>query len=496
LKLLVCYFDIINLKQWRKNYNFGIGAISAYLKKNGFDVQLYYISEIPQFEFLKKIFSEYMPDLIGFSFTSAQAQYVKQLAKMFKQISDIPIIAGGIHTIICPDEIINIPEIDMVCVCEGELALAELLTKIAQSSNYFEIDGIWYKSNGKIIKTKNRKYIEDLDIIPFGDRDLFNYSEMYEPKIEKRAPYICSRGCPYDCSYCANKVVRENLRLPSKIRFHSVDYVIEELKYLVKKYEIQYFRFDDDILPINMQWYENFIKKYKERINLPFSCNMRFNLINEEVLKLLVFGGCDQIQIGIESGNEEYRKQFLHRNMSQDMIIKNMKLINKYNLKMYAFNLLGGPEEKPMQILDTIKLNALGNVNMVQLSIMNVYPGTYIYDYCKKNNLLYDDYDKIPSYFDDKPVIKNPYLPFELLIFYKNNFFKLMRFYKKVFRLPQPFMKITCSFFDFMFTRQWIIKIFPIFQQAMYFYRNIRNILLFKPLVKKNAEIIEGVGKN
>jgi len=497
MKILIIYFDIIELKHWKKNFHYGIGALSAYLKSKGHLVYLYYLDRYPEENEIKSVILKINPDLIGFSVTSAQFQYVESIANIIKKYFNIPIICGGIHAILCPEQIINIPAIDIVCTCEGEKPLSNLLECLEQKRDYLNIKGLWFKKENQIIKNDSFNYIENLDEIPFSDRDLFNFNELYETKYEHRAAYIASRGCPYKCSYCANKALQERMKIKKgKIRFHSVDYVIEELKFIKSKYDINSFKFDDDILPLYFEWFEDFIKKYISHIKFPFICNLRFNLVNENVLKLLKEAGCYQIQLGLESGNEYYRKNFLHRDMSQSMIINKMKMINEFGFKIYTYNILGGPEERPEQILDTIKLNASGNTHMVQLSLMNPYPGTYIYEYCKKHNLLVDDFYKRQSYFEDVQIIKNKYLPFNLLIFYKNNFFKLMRFYRNLYHLPKFLSKIAIFISDKIFSNVIIVKIFPILQLLIFYYRNVRNILLGKPLISKEANSIEGIGKN
>jgi radical SAM superfamily enzyme YgiQ (UPF0313 family) len=495
---LIIYPDIIELKQWKKTFHYGLGSLSAYLKSKGVEVELIYLSHFPEEKELEKKINKFQPDLIGFSSTSAQFQYIEPLANIVKpNFPEIPIICGGIHAILCPEQFLKIKNIDIICIGEGELTTNALLNKIKNNEDYSTLSGIWVKKNEHIFKNPQREIVRDLDIIPFCDRDLFDFAEMHEPKNYHIASYLASRGCPYNCSYCANKKLREQMGLkPSDMRIHSVDYVINELCYIRDNFNIKYFRFEDDILPLNMKWFTDFSNKYKEKVRLPFSCNLRFNLVNDEVLILLKNAGCDQIQIGLENGSDEYRRKYLNRFMSQDMIIGKMHLIEKMGFKIYTFNMLGGPNEKPQHLLETIKLNAVGNSHMVQLSLVNPYPGTQLYDFCKKYKLIEKDAFKRQSYFEDKPTIKNPYLPFDQLLFYKNNFFKLMKFYSVLYQRNNWFSKKIMKLADLLFAQHFIVKIFPALQNTIFIYRNLRNLLKGKPLVKKIPRSYEGVGVN
>jgi len=319
---------------------------------------------------------------------------------------------------------------------------------------------------------------------------MFDYNNIAEVKKEKIAGYLASRGCPYNCSYCSNKIIRKRMNISKySDRFFSVEYVINELKEIKEKYGIKIFRFDDDILPINIEWFRKFITRYKQEINIPFYCNLRFNLITEEVLSLLKNAGCYQVLVGLESGNEKYRKEMMNRNISQKMILDKMKLINSYGLKLYTFNIIGGPEEKPEFILDTIKTNAIGNTYMVQIGIMNPYPGTDIYEYCKEHHLFSEEMETIQA-------IKNKYLSENMLLFYKNNFFKLMRFYKKIYLFPIFPRKILLLLFDYIFSHKIILHLFPAMQLIASSYRKLRNLIKYRGQQIELKESIDGVGVN
>ncbi|MBP7654317.1 B12-binding domain-containing radical SAM protein [Candidatus Dependentiae bacterium] len=491
--ILFVYFDIIHLDQWKNNIHFGIAGLSSYLKHHKFSVKLIYLRNKNDIQKLPSLTNELKPRFIGFSFTSPQFKYVAAAAELLKKNFDTPIICGGIHSTIAPEEVFGIPEVDMICVGEGELPLKQLLSE--KNGNTNNIAGILNRDfdfNNGIIETNS---LESLDDIPGYDWELFDYGNIYEPREKKTANFLASRGCPYNCSYCANKILRE-IKKTSKIRYFSVSRTISELEKLIKNYQIEYFRFTDDILTLDMNWYREFISEYKKYINKPFDFNIRINLITEETIELLKSAGANQLLIGIESGSENYRQNILKRDMSQKLMIEKLSLVRKYKIDIYAFNMIGGPEETPYDIIKTIKINAQAEVKMIQLSIITPYPGSDLFAYCKANKLIKNiDSD---SYFEDCQTIINNALPEKLLIFYKNNFFKIMRFYNKLYKFPCYMRHPMIYIADHILASANICEVFPVLQKIIKFYRKIKKKIMRHKIsdTDNTLEITEGVGKN
>ena len=125
---------------------------------------------------LEEIRSE-KPDLVGLSVLSFNYNEAIIIARFIKEHFSIKIIFGGVHVILSPDEVINKPEVDIICtIGEGEGVLKELLDN---KLNCADIAGIWYKKDGKLIKNKSRKLIQNLDLYSFPDFDDFNMEKYF-----------------------------------------------------------------------------------------------------------------------------------------------------------------------------------------------------------------------------------------------------------------------------------------------------------------------------
>ncbi|MBT9131132.1 MAG: Hopanoid C-3 methylase [candidate division WS2 bacterium] len=213
MKVSLIYFDFpadpkAILEGWGF-YSEGVASISTVLKKGGHKVSLLHlIKEIPKEKFLENMEKE-NPNLIGFSFTTDSFHRLPKYLKWIKENKfNIPIICGSYHSTLAPEEVINIKEVDMVCIGEGEYPMLELCDKIEKKENYEYIESLWIKTKNGIIKNRVSPLVENLDTLPFPDFALFDLHNLIASKINT-ATITISRGCPYNCSYCANHAIRK-----------------------------------------------------------------------------------------------------------------------------------------------------------------------------------------------------------------------------------------------------------------------------------------------
>ena len=411
-----------NISKFSSSYHYGIGYLSAVLKKHGHETSLLHIkSKDITKDILFERITGFNPGLIAFSTTSLQYQYVKYFSEMIKKAyCNIPIICGGIHTTLCAAEIMSNQFIDYVCIGEGEYALLELCKCLEEKLDTTKIKNIHSKINGNIYKNPVRPLISDLDELPFPDRDFDDTIA-----IDYIAHLLAGRGCPFDCSYCCNRNLRQLYdKKGSFVRYRSVDNVLDEIETLVKRYNVKRLNFHDDTFTISKKWTRSFCEKYPLRFDLPYECNARVETVDREMLMLLKASGCDLIRIGTESGNEIMRQTILNRKMSNEAIKNICNISNEIGLNTYSFNMIGLPYETEEMINDTIELNKEINPTYGVVSIFYPYPNTNAYEYCKKENLL-TQLDK-ESHFDEGEVILNPNLSEEKLNSYYrqfNNFF-------------------------------------------------------------------------
>lgn len=430
----------------------GLGLLSAVLKSEGFHTSLIHItSPVYTEENFATALRKHNSQLIAFSSTTNGHPVVKRLAAFLERNGcHIPTIYGGIHPTLAPEESIQTPGINMICVGEGERCLVDVCKALEQRKDLFHIPNLWLKNEKKIISNQLRPLIADLDQLPFADRDLFDYPNLYNER-RGMATFMASRGCPYSCHYCANKALRSLYHPNGRyVRFRSVENLIEEIKWTVQKYP--FFRrvhFDDDILFMKRQWVQEFVNSYPREVGLPFCCNIHPTLCSDETIRMLAEAGCDEVRIGLESGNATIRELVLNRHMSNDLIIKAFHMAKAQGIKAKSFNMIGIPHENPASILDTIKLNARAGVDEIQHTIFHPYPGTRLFEICQEENIFSNR--SVSSYYIGS-ILDLPELPTQHLTMFHRYFHTLVKVYASIYRLPELFSKILIRLLDLILT--------------------------------------------
>ena len=191
--------------------------------------------------------------------------------------------------------------IDAICIGEGEYPMLELANAMEEGKDFTRIENLAFKQNGTIIKNSIRPFIDKngLNDLPFPDRELVR---GFDSVWRTRTGFVAAgRGCPYDCSYCFNHISR-TVQKGRWTRHRSVDNVLAEIRWLKEQFKVVYIAFQDDTFILNRRWLQEFLPRYKDEIGLPFICNVRSDLTNEEDVQLLAEAGCIRAAMGIESG--------------------------------------------------------------------------------------------------------------------------------------------------------------------------------------------------
>lgn len=442
MKVTFIYPDLIysHIPKWSGTYYVGVGSLASVLKKAGHEVSLLHITTaIKEREFEHRLETS-DPDLIAFSCTTHMYPFVQQYASRTKKcFPQVLTVCGGVHPTLNPQQVISDPNIDIVCMGEGEDVLTELCNCLQRSKDFTKVRNLWIKKEGETYRNPLRPLIENLDSVPFPDREIFDHPNLAQSQ-DGVGIFMASRGCPYNCSYCCNHALRQiytNENLNKFVRFRSVDNVLQEIKQVLAVHPyIKIIHFDDDILPLRKEWFEEFAVKYRGDIALPLNCNLRANLVDEQTVQLLKHAGCRQVALGVESGSDYIRNEVLNRNLSKSQLIRSFSLCRSAGMKVYSFNMVGLPFEKPQHILETIKLNGQLKPDQIQVSIFYPYPHTSLYNICKEKGFLTEK--TLPSYFQDDTILEQPTLSKEEMVFFKNYFSLLVRLYKFVQRFCSP----------------------------------------------------------
>lgn len=332
------------------------------------------------------------PDLIGISCTEDMVHLGVDLLKRIRH-HKILTIMGGVFPTFAPDLAIQFPEVDIVCKGEGEDALRILCERLTRGQGYDDIQNLWIKKPDGSIK-KNQIGTVDMDANPLIDMSIFEEARFYRPmggKVYRMFPVETFRGCPYTCTYCNSPWQSDMYQKEAGqkyLRRKSFENMRRELLYYkdVMKAEYLYF-WADTFFSWNSKEFDEFAEIYQD-IKLPFWCQTRAETITFEKFKKLKDIGVARISFGLEHGNEEFRKRMLQRRVSNDLMIKNFKILNDLGIPYSVNNIMGFPTETYELAFDTIALN-----RQIDATDRNAYPftpfhGTPLRKVCEDQGLL------------------------------------------------------------------------------------------------------------
>jgi len=396
----------------------GLAYISSYLESKGIDSKIIDMNAEQgdaetQVEKIKE-----KPDIIGITSMTSTIMNAYEIARLLKlKFPDTKIVFGGVHPTVLPEDVLSYNFIDYVIRGEGEYSFY----KLVKGDDIKTIHGLSYRENGNIIHNPLGELINDLDSLPIPAYNKLPVKK-YIPTLGsyKRLPaisMIASRGCPGKCTYCFGSY------LGSRVRMHSVNYLIEEIKMLQKNYGIKEIMFYDDTFTTYRHKVKEFCKKIiDEKIDISWVCFSRVDTIDEETLILMKKAGCHQIMYGIESGSEEILKN-INKKIDRQKAIEAVKITKKIGIECRTTFMLGNPGETEETILKTVKFAIELDPDIALFNITTPYPGTQMFKWAKENGYLKsEDWSKydLSNMLMELPTISSE---------------KIYEYYKKVFKL-------------------------------------------------------------
>lgn len=405
--------------QWSNTGNIIYPVILAYaatlLKKN--DYQVFWDDAIAEKISYQKWLSRLIknnPNLVVIETKTPVIKKHWQIINDVKQkLPNTKVALIGDHVTALPKESIDNCQVDYVLTGgDYDFMILDLVDQLSKN-----------KKPEKIINTPPT---HRLDTLPIIDRDLTKwrlYSQNNTNYKYKPGAYIMSgRDCWWGrCTFCSWTTL-----FPGKnYRRFSVSHTIKEIKNLTENYGVKEVFDDAGTLPVG-DWLQKLCQKLIDtglNRKVKISCNMRFGALSEKDYKLMAQAGFRFILYGLESANPETIKK-INKNINLKNIPKELKIAKKYGLEPHITIMIGYPWETKKDAQNTLnfakKLFRQGIVDSMQATIVIPYPGTPLFDYCQKNDLLStSDWEN----FDMRqPVIKSSISPDEQKIIVQSLF--------------------------------------------------------------------------
>lgn len=386
----------------------GLGYLASALRKAGFSVSILDpVKENLDYDSFAEFLKKNTPRILGIQCFSFDVPSVNRMLLVAKQVApQIITIIGGPHPSAVSRGVFDeFDNLDFALSGEGEIAFPLFVKSIFKNRNSLSsIPGLIFKGENGVM-ANSRELIQDIDSLDIPAWDMID-PRQYRNSVQGGfyqdlpvAPIITSRGCPYGCTFCANRIL-----MGRGLRVRSVGKVIDEIEHLVKKYDVKEIHILDDNFAISRECVLDFcreIKKRKIKINFAFPNGIRLDRLDEEMLLNMKEIGVYSITVGIESGSQKILDD-IKKELTLDLIRQKVALIKKCGFIINAFFIIGYPTEKKEDIIKTIKFAKELPIDIAHFSCFLPLPGTEItqelLDSGKLKNINYADlfYSKAP----------------------------------------------------------------------------------------------------
>ncbi len=371
----------------------GIGYLTSILRAHGFVAEMCDFFDSPDEE-IENVIRTIDPDVAGISCFTEHRGAALKLARLIKRIKpSIHVIFGGSHaSFFARGMLEKYPEIDSVVINEGEMVLLDWIRRLDKGNVGDDFPpGMAVRSETGVTLTSPRTYIEDLDILPFPARDLFNVApyKAYPHKytVGRQATMMATRGCPYHCQFCSTTQFWGR-----KYRTRSVENVIREIEYLVIEKKMEYIYFFDDAMTARKGWILDLCKEIKYRkLQFDWGAITRVNYVDPDICSAMRRAGCRAVTFGVESFSDKILTS-IHKNVTGAQAVAALKMASHAGLKTNCLLMVGNPGETQQTINETISGIKACRPDGMDVGLLTVFPKTELYRIACTGGLMNDAY--------------------------------------------------------------------------------------------------------
>ncbi len=398
----------------RTTPHLGLAYLAAVSERRGDEVVIF-DADVEK-ESVSEFVQEFKPHLVGITANTPQVKQAWRTAKAIKGVHNCPVVLGGPHVSVLPEESAAKESVDIIVVGEGEETWIDISDRLEshlqthgedalgtfmdpEANTLGDCLGITYKSSdGQIHNNPGRTPIPDLDSLPWPAYHLFNMEKYtnLQPATDsvdgaRSFSIMTSRGCPYRCTFCSQSI------MPIKWRSRSPENVLAEWKHLVEEMDAQEIGVLDDSANIRVKRLEELsdllIENNLSHVPWIFVNGIRANLANKELLAKLKAAGLKRTAFGVESGDPDILKS-VDKKVDLDTIREAFKNAKSVDLETIGFFIIGLPGETRETMQRTIDFAIELDPLIANFSMMTPYPGTAVYEMVQKQgHMLINDWE-------------------------------------------------------------------------------------------------------
>lgn len=405
--LIIPKYNLTNKSNYGYAFPLGLGYIYSVMKQAGHEVDCLNLNHLngATEELIKDTLDKKCYNVVETGHMGIGYSIVEKIIDAVRNHSSNPkIIIGGALITSESELMFNSLKPDVAVLGEGELTIIQLLNCLEKKGDLKKVNGICYNENGKVVFTESRELIKDLDSLPFPDLEGLEFEKFLDHQTSgvnygmldypRTYPILCSRGCPYQCTFCYHSI-------GFKYRIRSLDSIFKELKFVIEKYNINNIIIYDDLFSLNKDRLFEFCKRIKKlskenNCNLTWSCQITVKDVDEELLKTLKDSGCNVISYGFESFSEKILKS-MKKPITPYMIENAFKKTLESGISIQANFIFGDTAETKETAKETIDWWKNNSKGQIQLGFIQPYPGSRIFEKCVEKGAIKDKLDFIKN---------------------------------------------------------------------------------------------------
>ena len=321
------------------------------------------------------------PDLLGVSSTSyCFPSGIRLISRIKSEKSGVVTVMGGYHATMFDNLLLkDVPALDLVIRGEGDESFPELCRRLLRSESLEGAPGLSYRANGQVIRGIPQQ-IEDLNAIPFPDRESFTYDGYFHqfggfpiPEIPRTANMATSRGCPYHCTFCPK------LFPQWRYRMRSAENVFQEILELQSAgFKMAFFQ--DENFSYDIPRIEKLCHMILEHnLQMRFAFQGTIHHLPESVFQLMHRAGFDVLFVGVESGSDAQLKRY-GKPATRKSLAEGIRRAKRAHMLVISFFIFGGPGETDQDFEATQKFILETRPHICGGSAISIQPHAILWD--------------------------------------------------------------------------------------------------------------------
>lgn len=385
-----------------------LATAAAVLRQSGFEVELIDSTvEDVDWKVLRQTIAEYDPWMVVINTATPSIESDLGVASLVNEVNpEIHTLALGIHVTALPDASFDLdPHIEMLARGEPEYTIRDAAVALKEGGDLSEVPGLSYRDmEGEVHHNEKRPFIDDLDQLPFPAWDLIDFGLYRMPFSGKPFLLVASaRGCPYACTFCANKVY-----YGARLRRRSPERIVDEIEWIVENFGITDFLFWSESFTNDQEYAIETAEEIMRRgLDIDWVCNSRVDTVSPRLLRTIKEAGCWMIGYGVESGSQEVLDR-VRKGTSLTDAVQAVRMAHEVGLEVTGHCMLGFPGETRETMQSTVDFAKFLELDYAQFYCAVAFPGSPLYENCEENGWLVESDWK---YFEQNfSVIRTPQL--------------------------------------------------------------------------------------